>query len=730
VPRRARAAVIAASLVLALAPALSHAEDPTACTSETDPTDFALCVVPMAGRTVAGAEEPTVGPRDTARVATDAALAQAGLCDPVDPAACLLPFPNDFFTVADKTTATGRRVSFSPLAMPRNTAGKPVDPTEWNRNDGFSPGSPVLTVVPGIDLAKSGVAPVTDIGASLAADAPVVLLNTRTGARHPYFSELDANPTAGEQPVMITRPAVNFDEGTRYVVALRRLKNGAGNTIAPNDVFRARRDAAAAKWHPKKGSGVDKAARAEVLADPVFGPLVRSGVALDDLYLAWTFTVASERNLTERMLHIRDDAFASLGGAAPTFSVSGVTNGAPTDRIARTVTGKITVPSYLTLGGEPGSRFNYTGSADGLPTRLGGVATQDATFTCKIPRSSGVNGTDPAAVKPARISLYGHGLLGGQSEVGAGNVQKMAEENDFVFCAADWIGMATEDVPNVASILADMSNFPTLADRVQQGMLNFLFLARAMKDPRAFATDPAFQGPGGRSVLDTRAVFYDGNSQGGIIGGALMAVAQDITRGVLGVPAMNYSTLLDRSVDFATYESVFNAAYPSELDREIVFGLIQMLWDRAEADGYAHHMTSDPLPNTPAHQVLMHAAFGDHQVANVAAEAEARTIGAATNAAFLTPGRHWAVEPGWGIPRVSAYPYNGSAFVYWDSGSDTPVNANTPPSTATTHGDPHSDPRSTRAARDQKALFLAIDGAFVDVCGGAPCFATPLAPAD
>jgi hypothetical protein len=155
-----------------------------------------------------------------------------------------------------------------------------------------------------------------------------------------------------------------------------------------------------------------------------------------------------------------------------------------------------------------------------------------------------------------------------------------------------------------------------------------------------------------------------------------------------------------------------------------------MLWDRGEANGYAHHMTSDPLPNTPAHQVLMHVAYGDHQVANVAAEVEARTIGASTNAGFLAPGRHWAADPGWGIPRVGAYPFGGSAFVYWDSGSDVPIGNNTPPSTAATHGDPHSDPRSTRLARDQKALFLATDGAFVDVCGGGPCYARPLSPED
>src|SRR4051812_14972278 len=64
----------------------------------------------------------------------------AGVCDPIDPAHCLLPFPNDFFTAADATAATGRRVHLSPLALPTNVAGKPWDPTEWNRNDGFSPG--------------------------------------------------------------------------------------------------------------------------------------------------------------------------------------------------------------------------------------------------------------------------------------------------------------------------------------------------------------------------------------------------------------------------------------------------------------------------------------------------------------------------------------------------------------------------------------------------------------
>ncbi len=39
--------------------------------------------------------------------------------------------------------------------------------------------------------------------------------------------------------------------------------------------------------------------------------------------------------------------------------------------------------------------------------------------------------------------------------------------------------------------------------------------------------------------------------------------------------------------------------------------------------------------------------------------------------------------------------------------------------------DPHGDPRNDPDARAQKSEFLKPDGAVVDVCGGAPCFADP-----
>ena len=85
-------------------------------------------------------------------------LPQAG-CDPLDPAVCLQPWPNDFFTRPDASTPTGKRLNLQLTAMPRNVAGVPIRPDEYNRNDGFSPGSPIHTFVPGLDFARSGLVP-------------------------------------------------------------------------------------------------------------------------------------------------------------------------------------------------------------------------------------------------------------------------------------------------------------------------------------------------------------------------------------------------------------------------------------------------------------------------------------------------------------------------------------------------------------------------------------------
>ena len=58
-------------------------------------------------------------------------------------------------------------------------------------------------------------------------------------------------------------------------------------------------------------------------------------------------------------------------------------------------------------------------------------------------------------------------------------------------------------------------------------------------------------------------------------------------------------------------------AYPDEGTRRSILSLTQMLWDRGETNGWAHRVTSSRRENTPKHNVLLHMAVGDHQVANV-----------------------------------------------------------------------------------------------------------------
>ena len=688
-------------------------------------------------------------------------------CDPIDPAACLLPFPNDFFTVADATTDTGRRVNFNPAAMPRTGSeiteggeGKPMDPTEWNRNDGFSPGSMVMTYVPDLDLhatwgtqdrphSEVGINEpgyfdyrdhIADIALYEEPEAPIVIINTETGERHPFWSELDLHRGATDEQVLILRPAVNFDEGARYVVALRNLKRTDGTVIETPSPFAEYRG----------GTGADATRQAHYDED-IFPLLQDAGVARDNLYLAWDFTVASEQNLAERILHMRDDAFGRIlgdtdlaneivEGSPPEFTVDSSTvrtdswtdsTGVSRTQEVRRIEGTVTVPNYMdriqqTEGHAGSSNLPYDIPApnsrlldldfDGLPDQNPVESTVNVPFLCDVPLNSREN----------YATLYGHGLLGTRDQVG--DTKSPRRAGPFAGCAVDWWGMSTPDIASVASMLADMSNFPSLPDRAQQGFLNFMFLGRAAVHPDGLVTDPAFQ-LDGVPLLKTAdkkgtPLFYDGNSQGGIMGGSLVAVSPDISRAILGVPGMNYSTLLNRSVDWEgelaiepdlpPYSVPFYESYRDPIERQIAFSLIQMLWDRGEANGYAHHMTTDPLPNTPSHDIMLQVAFSDHQVTNHAAEVEARTIGAPIMVPGLPDNRHWEMNPYY--TPTSSYPYKGSAMVYWDSGNATPPNGNLPPSH---DGDPHSHPRNEPASAWQEAQFQ-LTGWMVDVCGGGP----------
>jgi hypothetical protein len=667
--------------------------------------------------------------------ATAIAKTPAGDCQPYAARACLLPFPDNRLTSHDTASVTGLRVDLPSAAMPVNTKGVRVSRAPYDRSDGFSPGSAIVIHIPGLDnamaLTRTGAVPLTDMSRYLATRQPVVVLDQSTGKRQLIWAEMDGNATGKANTDLLIHPGKNFTEGHTYIVALRFLKTAKAKAIQSPAWFARLRDGGRL---PAKLRGQ----RARYHA--IFRVLRRAKIATDaSLYEAWSFTVASRQALTGRLLAIRNNAFAQLGdlnlgdsvvqGTAPQFTVTTTVPVTSSTGAALTeVDGTYQVPCYLAVCGataQPGFHFG-SGGLYGTPTQIpGNVATTN--FDCIVPATA-------TAAHPARISVYGHGLLGGsKSEVIAENVKDMATEHNMVFCGTDFWGLAAPDTLNDAAALGNLNQFPAVIDRLQQGALNSLFLGRLLLNPAGLASNAAFR-QGAAPVIDTSNLYYDGNSQGGIMGGLLTALAPDWRHAVLGVTGLDYANLLvQRSTDFTPFGKILFTNYADESLSPAVLDLIQQLWDRGDPDGYAQQMTTHPLPGTPSHQVLMQVAYGDHQVSMYAGAVEARTIGASAYEPALSAARSRDRNLFYGLPAIRAFPFTGSAIEVWDDGPglvSPPPLGNVPPVTGTSPGqhDPHSDVRATPAARQQKSDFLQPGGTISDVCGGQPCQTSVFTP--
>ncbi|MGH2926594.1 MAG: hypothetical protein ACRDL8_00130 [Solirubrobacteraceae bacterium] len=656
-----------------------------------------------------------------------AARGVAANCQPYASGPCLFPYPDNRLTRSDHASATGLRIDLPAAAMPRNVKGVRVSPQPYDGNDGFSPGSAIVLHIPGLDtpraLRRTGAAPLTNIGASLGRRAPIVLIDQKTGARQPLWAEIDANAKRPADADLLIHPAKLLAEGHTFIVALRDLRTAHGHAIRSPRWFALLRNG-------RRLPAAERSQRRRYAA--IFKALRRARVAVNSrMYEAWSFTVESRRGLTGRMLAIRNNAFAQLGdrnladgvdsGRAPVFTV---TSTAPITEAGVPLTevdGTFQVPCYLQECGastQPGFHYGSHGLYATPTQKPGNVGTTN--FECVIPSGA-------AAATPARVVLYGHGLLGSANEVATSQgIAQLAGGHDIVFCSTDFWGLANGDTLNDAAALGNLNLFPAVIDRLQQGALNMLYLGRLMLNPAGLASSAAFQ-QGGQPAIDTSHLYYDGNSQGGIEGGMLTALSPDFTRAVLGVTGIDYANLLvQRSTDFAPFGTVLYGAYTDQSLHPLILDLMQQLWDRGEPDGYAEQMTSHPLPHTPAHQVLMQIAYGDHQVSMYAAAVEARTVGASAYEPALDLHTNRARDRNlfYGLPAIHHFPFSGSAIEIWDSGpghTQPPPLANLAPADSNANIDPHEDPRDTSAAQDQVSAFLQPAGEVVDVCAGKPC---------
>ncbi|NUN15746.1 MAG: hypothetical protein HUU55_19140 [Myxococcales bacterium] len=526
----------------------------------------------------------------------------SGDCDPIVPSHCGLPFPSNVYTVPDPTSNTGIRVQFGATTLVKTKTGVQSSPGAFGSSDGFSPSPMILAHFPdhnGQDLNGPN-----NIEHSLLDLSTTTILDAETGERIPHFAELDAWAKDDTRRALIIYPAVRLKDATRYIVAIRGLKDHEGALLEPTEVFLALRDKL-----PHDHPTVER--RRDWYED-IFERLAAAGIQRDTLQLAWDFTTASQANNTNRMLHMRNVAFSQYGKGNAPYVFDKVDD--DLDRhIARRIEGRITVPLFLD---KPGPGGVMVLGPNGLPVQNG---TAEYPFLILIPHS--------VVDQPGRLVQFGHGLFGSRYVADSNDYRFLANQYQSVIFATDFIGMSEADPPVIANVIlsGEADGFRTVPDRSQQGFLTMLVLMRNMLN--SMAQDPTIS-LGGSPPYMTDMGYYLGGSQGGIYGATYLSLSADILRGVLAVPGQSYALMLPRSIHFIPFQGILSDVYSDPIDHMFVLSVVQMLWDRAEPTGYAYTLINDPLPDTPPHEVLILEALGDHQVPNLSTELLARAIGA------------------------------------------------------------------------------------------------------
>ncbi len=157
--------------------------------------------------------------------------------------------------------------------------------------------------------------------------------------------------------------------------------------------------------------------------------------------------------------------------------------------------------------------------------------------------------------------------------------------------------------------------------------------------------------------------------------------------------------MLERSSDWPTYKTFLSGAYGDPLDQEILLALMQTDRDRVDPITTSG---GDPVAGTPSKQLLLMEARGDSQVANIAAEIQARSLGLPV----LAP----AVVVPWGM-TAEAGPLASALTIYDEHLLPRPPLTNT----SLPDNGAQGSLRGRQAAQDQMKTFFQT-GTIVQTC--------------
>lgn len=725
-------------------------------------------------------------------------------CEILNDVECSLPFPSSRYQTPSPFTLTGVIMDYPVGALPAIRVGSlsdlifgnptPLDPARYNVHDGVSPTvQPLMHFPGGVDLAASDAPRLLESTRNfdlrgLDADSPSVLLDAATGERIAHFLENDAS-AVGEfatRQATFLRPGKSLLPGHRYIVAMRNLVAPGGGAVAPEPTFRTLRDHA-----PTTIPQLE--ARRAYFDSQVFPVLEANGVPRSDLVLAFDFTVASVEDLTAEMVSMRDQAFDWVAAQPPAslFTVTSVTQlsdcALPTDLAWREIKGTFRVPNFLTRDeaavpppeADPVATPDVVGviahGDDGTPLVTGIV---DAPFGIALPCST------RTAARPGLV--LGHGLFGSGTdfprdlldgiqdflpELVASGVIPEGTTLDLVAAGTHWSGLSTLEVPPlpdsipdsleeiladpvllgqlvrlidsfIGQIFIDFDKFQALPDRLRQGQLHALVLARMLhtgvfnqhacfQHPVPLPADCLTAPPGAPSLGVLAAgepTYYFGASLGGIMGLMFAGLSPDVERVAVNVPAINFSFLLQRSFAFAPFSGFLNVFEPDPLRQALGLQVLHEIWARGESAAYANHITGTPLaplPGTNAKHVLLTPGRYDSVVHPLGAQIAAATMGVANIDGSIETNLPLVLDAS--SPQDSGHMlYDTGSYVLGEDDAFIPPLANEPPADDGGSCNPHGRAAVIPAALLQLISFLTPDGVVENFCHGLCDAAEPL----
>lgn len=612
-------------------------------------------------------------------------------CNPISTDDCFLPFPSFYYLKQDPSSATGYRVNYPKGILPVSASGAALNPAPFNQEDGFSPASQILAYF------AQGVTPTSlpsqdDIAASTLTTSPVQIINFTTGTRVPLFAEVDANTTPDKHQGLIIRPMIKLDNFTRYVVViLDSVKDINNKPLTVPIPFVYLRDGQATS------NSIVENIRPHY--KQLFSFLSDNGINRKSIVLAWDFTTASDSFIIGHLISMRDQALAmtmtSNMGIPYSFSTVNTFTPGTNSSLYKELIGEFTAPTFLDANG-----YLVTDSTTGMPKYTGQAGYS---ILVHIPWCI------TTATLPVPIMIYGHGLLGSNSEMNSGYQEGLINNGPLcmVQIGTNWIGLSESDIGNAARALTDFNYMPLITDKLQQAHINMIIMARLATG--ALITDPNMQ-YNGKSIIGNE-IYYYGISQGGIEGVTFMSVDPDIIHGALGVAGSIYSIMMQRSYDFADLSAILDPSYPDPLDRLKLLSLSQYQWDFTDPISFAAHVVNNPLPNTPKKQILIQAGLNDCQVPNLSTEILVRTMG--------IPALNPLPISIYGIPLQDA-PLD-SAFTLWkvpDSTRYVPPSTDTMP---TQDNGVHEDIRRLTEVKTQLGQFFTPSGVVHQTCVAPAC---------